>query len=492
MTAKSSTSSETLSFADATALILGESGTPLHYRDITEQALERNLIQTEGKTPQASLNAILAVDIKQKGESSRFIRVKPGVFGLRSWGMEQTLPTLLVTQNEDSDRRVRIPHYPSYQELRLVLPIWNGRKRSQITGLRSALFALVGSPQDPVDWTNPDVWISQRLKGQDRDLAEAIWQKTNGRVNPRYVYGHWLLACMYQLLTEHSAGQMILTKQGQDFIDHPQGETVTIVDEGEGLLKILTIVAEKGTGRKGDFVAEWAEYLKRYSRFGTDITIKDTLGRRLANLLERRLLAKTGTTYSITDEGLNYLNQTGGTEDLDSFDELQQILQLQKQQQASVRASIQALLETMNPIAFEYLIKQLLEAMNYQNVRVTAASNDKGVDVVADIELGITSVREVVQVKRHKANIQRTVLDALRGSLYRFQAVRGTIITTGGFSKGTTQVAFEPGAPPITLIHGEKLVDLLIEHGIGVRSKTIELLELDADAFVQQETESEE
>jgi restriction system protein len=152
MTAKSSTSSETLSFADATALILGEAGTPLHYRDITEQALERNLIQTEGKTPQASLNAILAVDIKQKGESSRFIRVKPGVFGLRSWGMEQTLPTLLVTQNEDSDRRVKIPHYPLHQELRLVLPIWIGRKRSQITGLRAALFALVGSPQDPVDW----------------------------------------------------------------------------------------------------------------------------------------------------------------------------------------------------------------------------------------------------------------------------------------------------------------------------------------------------
>jgi restriction system protein len=492
MTAKSSTSSETLSFADATALILGEVGTPLHYRDITEQALERNLIQTEGKTPQASLNAILAVDIKQKGESSRFIRVKPGIFGLRSWGMEQTLPTLLVTQNEDSDRRVKIPHYSTYTKLRSVLPVWNGRKRSQITGLRSTLSSLFGSPQDPVDWTNPDAWIPQRLKGQDRDLAEAIWQKSEGVVNPRYIHSHWLLACTYQLLTEDSNGQMLLTERGKDFIAHPQGDTVALVDEGEGLLKILTIVAEKGTGRKGDFVAEWAEYLKRYSRIGTDITIKDTLGRRLSNLLERRLLAKTGTTYSITDEGLNYLNQTGGTEDLDSFDELQQILQLQKQQQASVRASIQALLETMNPIAFEYLIKQLLEAMNYQNVRVTQASNDKGVDVVADIELGITSVREVVQVKRHKANIQRTVLDALRGSLYRFQAVRGTIITTGGFSKGTTQVAFEPGAPPITLIHGEKLVDLLIEHGIGVRSKTIELLELDADAFVQQEAESDE
>jgi restriction system protein len=113
---------------------------------------------------------------------------------------------------------------------------------------------------------------------------------------------------------------------------------------------------------------------------------------------------------------------------------------------------MQELLSTMEPIAFEHLIGQLLEAMNYQNVAVTAPSNDKGVDVVADIELGITSVREVVQAKRQKSNVQRTVLDALRGSLYRFQAVRGTIITTAGFSKGAIQAAFEAGAPPITLL----------------------------------------
>jgi restriction system protein len=50
--------------------------------------------------------------------------------------------------------------------------------------------------------------------------------------------------------------------------------------------------------------------------------------------------------------------------------------------------------------------------------------------------------------------MKRTVLDALRGSLYRFQAVRGTIITTAGFSKGAMQAAFEAGAPPITSIDG--------------------------------------
>lgn len=336
-----------------------------------------------------------------------------------------------------------------------------------------------------MDWTKPDVWIPARLQGDDRELAEAIWQKTEGRVNPRHVYGHWLLSCAYHLMAENSDGQMVVTEAGQDFIDQPLGDTITRIDEQEGILKILTIAAEKGTGRRGDFLPEWADYLKRYSRFGTDSTIKDTLTRRLQNILERGLLDKAGTTYSITDDGLAYLGQTGGAEDTGTAGEVQEILELVKRQKVAVRASMQELLETMEPIAFEHLIKQLLEAMNYQNVIVTTPSNDKGVDVVADIELGITSVREVVQAKRQKSNVQRPVLDALRGSLYRFQAVRGTIITTGNFSKGTVQVAFEAGAPPITLINGEKLIDLLIEYGLGVRNRTIELMELDADAFVQ-------
>ncbi|MEP0907528.1 restriction endonuclease [Leptolyngbya subtilissima ST-M1] len=477
--------SPSLSFADATIAVLTAEGKPLHYKEITQRALTQGLIQTDGKTPEATLNAILAVDIKQKGQTSRFARVKPGVFGLREWGLTGINGQIGNALESEDDRRVRVPHFPLYSEVRLVLPIWHGRLRSQITGLRSTISSLWGSPQSPVDWTNPDVWIPERLQAQDRELAEAIWRKTNKCVNPRHVYGHWLLACTYSLLTEADDGRMLLTDVGQNFIGYPLGDTVTSIDEQEGVLKILTIAAEKGTGRRGDFVPEWADYLNRYSRFGTDSTIKDTLTRRLQNILDRGLLDKAGTTYSITDEGLSYLGKTGGAEDTGIVGEVQEILELVKRQKAGVRASMQEVLETMDPYAFEHLIKQLLEAMNYQKVMVTSPSNDKGVDVVADIELGITSVREVVQAKRQKTNVQRPVLDALRGSLYRFQAVRGTIITTGDFSKGTVQVAFEPGAPPITLINGEKLIDLLIEYGLGVRNRTIELLELDADAFVQ-------
>ena len=154
-----------------------------------------------------------------------------------------------------------------------------------------------------------------------------------------------------------------------------------------------------------------------------------------------------------------------------------------RQHENTVRDSLRRQLQDMDPFGFEHLIKRLLEEMDYQNVEVTSRASDGGVDVVADIEVGITSVREVVQAKRHRRAIQRKDLDALRGSLYRFNAVRGTIVTTSRFSRGTQDAAFATGAAPITLVDGQKLVDLIIEHGIGVRKRTIVLLEVDADAI---------
>lgn len=74
---------------DAVEVILKESGEQLHYYEITKRILEKNLWKTEGKTPDATVNARLAVDIKKLGPRSRFQRTAPGVFALRAWGLEE-------------------------------------------------------------------------------------------------------------------------------------------------------------------------------------------------------------------------------------------------------------------------------------------------------------------------------------------------------------------------------------------------------------------
>lgn len=376
----------------------------------------------------------------------------------------------------ERSRRVRIPHFPIYGEVRCLLRVWPGRPKPQVTGLHGALAQLRGTPKNPVAWTDPDTWIPARLSGDTRDLALAIWTESNRDVNPRHTYGHWRLVQKYDLLETDSDGTLALTDRGRDFIEHEGGRAETFLDEQEGLAELLRIVSDGGPAPFGEFVEEWAEYLEeRHSGFGSDSTIRDTLRRRLGNLLARGLIGRERAAYSIADSGVAYLKRV---KPLPPPDELQQVRKLAKAREEAVRRSLLEHLLKMDPTAFEELVGSLLGRMDYENVKVVGQSGDGGVDVIAEIELGVTSVREVVQAKRHKRTVQRKDLDALRGSLYRFNAVRGTIVATSRFAKGAVEAAFAQGAAPITLIDGEKLVDLLIEHGIGVRKRMIEVLSL--------------
>ena len=400
---------------------------------------------------------------------------------------EATEETEEEATKDETEQRVRTPLFPTYRAVRHLLKVWPGHPRKQITGLQAKLNELRGTRRNTVDWSDPDTWIPGRLSGDHRDLANAIWTESGKTVNPRYTYGHWLLSRKYSLIEEGPDGNLALTDRGRDFIKHEGGETEVLFDKKEGLIKLLALVDDNGPTRASGLLEEWTEYLKRYSPLSGLSTFRNTLRRRLSNLLERGLVNRKGTMHSVTDAGLGYLQRVGTEEVLGGGE--QEFLKLAKRQKASVQESLRDQLLNMSGFAFEHLVKQLLEEMNYQNVEVTKQSSDGGVDVVADIELGITSVREVVQAKCHKRTIPRKDLDALRGSLHRFNAVRGTIIATSRFSKNTKKAAFAIGAAPITLIDGEKLIELLLEHGIGVRKRTLEILSVDPDAFTALEVD---
>lgn len=71
-----------MSFKLAAIKILRKSKTSLHYQEITKRAIEQNLIETSGATPDYTMNAQITTDIKFKKEKSAFIRMKPGIFAL--------------------------------------------------------------------------------------------------------------------------------------------------------------------------------------------------------------------------------------------------------------------------------------------------------------------------------------------------------------------------------------------------------------------------
>lgn len=70
------------SFKDIAYQILKEAGKPLHSKEITKIALKRGWLKTAGKTPEATMNAQLIVDINKRGAESVFIKTAPSTFAL--------------------------------------------------------------------------------------------------------------------------------------------------------------------------------------------------------------------------------------------------------------------------------------------------------------------------------------------------------------------------------------------------------------------------
>ncbi len=363
--------------------------------------------------------------------------------------------------NEKLQHIVHVPYFPIYSEVRNLLKIWKDTNKAAVLQMLNAVYAERGTPQDPADWTNPDDWIGKLLTGGHKELARRTWEESGRTANPRHLFGSYIFINRYELLTPDAAGTYHLTATGTGFLsDDPA--TVRKIDEAEGLPQLLAILAAHSPAKRGDLLADWGDLLRTRSGFTAESSIMDTLRRRILNLVERGFITRDGNTYTITSTGIAYAAKTSAPADQLPH---QQALNAIKAHNDAQQVALRERLGAMHPYQFEHLVKDLLDAMGYDDVVVTKQSGDKGVDVVANFEFGITEVREVVQVKRHQGSMARgPTLDQLRGALPYHKAIRGTIITLGKFAQGCKDAALYPGAAPITLIDGDKLIELLLEH----------------------------
>jgi hypothetical protein len=70
-----------MTFLEAALEILKRERKPLHYKELTERAMERKLLTFVGRTPEVTMQTQLTSAVK-KAPGAPFVRVKPGVFGL--------------------------------------------------------------------------------------------------------------------------------------------------------------------------------------------------------------------------------------------------------------------------------------------------------------------------------------------------------------------------------------------------------------------------
>ena len=157
--------------------------------------------------------------------------------------------------------------------------------------------------------------------------------------------------------------------------------------------------------------------------------------------------------------------------------------------EGALRADLLGRIAKNSPAFFEQLIVDLLVAMGYGGSHKDAAaqlgrSGDGGVDgVINEDRLGLDRV--YVQAKRYAAGnaVGRPDVQAFVGSLVGLGASKGVFVTTSTFSAQARDFV-KHLTQRVVLLDGASLADLMIEHGVGVRtSRTIAFRRLDEDFF---------
>jgi restriction system protein len=148
-------------------------------------------------------------------------------------------------------------------------------------------------------------------------------------------------------------------------------------------------------------------------------------------------------------------------------------------------------LKASSPGFFEKAVVKLLLAMGYGGVAgeglVTGGSGDGGIDgLIKEDKLGLDVV--CLQAKRWEGTVGRPVVQGFVGSMDYVRARKGVILTTSSFSREASDYVERIEGKKVVLIGGERLADLMIEHGVGVvTTRVYELKEVSNDFFDEDE-----
>jgi restriction system protein len=138
----------------------------------------------------------------------------------------------------------------------------------------------------------------------------------------------------------------------------------------------------------------------------------------------------------------------------------------------------------MPPDAFERLAQRLLREADFDSVNVTGKSGDGGIDGLGVYRLGLVSFPVFFQCKRYRGSVGPGAVRDFRGAMAG-RGDKGLLITTGTFTGDAKKEATRDGAPPIDLIDGDRLCELLKRYDLGVRTttRTVEDVSVDGTFF---------
>ena len=149
---------------------------------------------------------------------------------------------------------------------------------------------------------------------------------------------------------------------------------------------------------------------------------------------------------------------------------------------AGWKEQVLEVLRGLAPNTFERLAQRLLRESGFMRVEVTGRGGDGGIDGIGVLRVNLLSFHVLFQCKRYQGGVGAGAIRDFRGAMVG-RSDKGLLITTGTFTADARREATRDGAPPIELIDGDQLCDLLKELRLGVSTEMVEKITVEPSFF---------
>ena len=454
-----------MTFTEAAVEVLRSAGKPLHYKKITEIAIEKNLLSHVGKTPETTMSSRLATMVKKDRGDAPILKVKPGVFALREFP-EDAIDEA-AGDAADSDALEASEPKAGEDETATEVDVQEGEEETLVAAqdLPGAdvfpeeddddELILANLDDDSPDARRPRKRRPRRRRERDADGASASDARSERERRP---------AARSRSRKEPPAPAHRAAEAGE-----PVGRDLSDAIE----------TALRGGSRKPRTLVQVAEALIDTGRLaGTPALLAPTLGAAVRGDNAKRR-ASGGRPRFRESDGLVALLEW----DLpsDAVNAERDALRAADRQRQSVRRAFIKRLRSLPDGALLELLATWLNAVGVHSLRgVRADAGD--FSLAGTLRRGPEETPLAITIFRGNQPIQNDAVVALRGGLHHFDHARvGWLITLGQVREGTLGEAHAEGAAPCAVFDADALAVSMEEVGVGIHRASLPLAVLDVE-----------
>ncbi len=450
-----------MTFTEAAVEVLRIAGKPLHYKKITEIAIERNLLSHVGKTPETTMSSRLATMVKKDRGDAPIIKVKPGVFALREVDEDAA--------GEPADIE------PDPQE-----PDAAAEARAEAVEDESKQAADEPSEEEPsfVSQEHPGADVFPEEEDDDELILANLDDEATGAKRPR--------KRRPRRRRDRDEARPSATSEARSSRERPRREPVPkatrAAEPGEPLGRDLADAIEqalRGRSRQSKSLHQVAEALISAGRLsGAPADLAPTLAAAIRGDNARRRASAERQRFRESNGSVSLLEWD---HPIDAIKSEQTAVRAAKRQQEDVRRAFIKRLRDFPDGALLELIATWLNAVGVHSIRgVRAETGD--FSLAGTLRRGPEETPLAITIHRGKQPLTNDAIVALRGALHKFDHARiGWVITLGQVRDGIHDEAHADGAAPCAVFDGDALARSMEEVGVGIRRVSLPLAVLDVD-----------